>query len=210
MGLITITSVTFSPPAVGPQTITIRHRLTSDPDIAGSYTLDSSNVPVNQDGTLVSPFVIPGLADNISYTIKCNDNCSVSSFQQIVVVGTTTTSTTSTTSTTQAAYTVHVTSTLGGTVLTNVSGVSGFSLAGPLSPGQTQNGYHNTFTGTISMTLSGPPVVNGNAIIEKNHTIMQCILILTSDTFPKTVTFNSLTFSSTDLIDLQLNTGGCS
>lgn len=210
MGFITISSVTFSPPATGPQTITIRHRLTADPDIAGSYTLDSSNVAVNQNGTLVTPFVISGLLDNTSYTVKCNDNCSVSSFQQIIVIGTTTTTTTSTTTTTAPAYTVHVTSTLGSTVLTNVSGCPGFSLAGPLSPGQVQWGYHSTFTGAISMTLSGPPAISGNAVIERNHTIMDCIPILTSDTFPKTVTFMSLTFSSTDLIDLQLNSGACS
>lgn len=209
MGYITITSVTFSPPATGPQTITIRHRLTSDPDIPGSYTLDSSSVAVNQDGTLVAPFVIPGLLDNTSYTVKCNDNCSSSSFQQVIVIGTTTTSTSSTTTTTATPYTVHVTSTLGSTVLTNVSGLPGFTLSGPLSPGQTQWGYHNTFTGSISMTISGPPAVNGNAVLEKNHTIIDCQALLTSDTYPKTITFPSITFSSTDLIDLQLNNGAC-
>lgn len=209
MGYITITSVSFSPPATGPQTITIRHRLTSDPDIPGSYTLDSTTVAVQQSGTLVTPFSIFGLSDNTSYTIKCNDNCSSSSFQQIIVIGTTTTSTSSTSTTTAPPYTVHVTSTLGSTVLTNVSGVPGFTLSGPLSPGQVQWGYHSTFTGSISMTLSGPPAVSGNAVLEKNNTIMQCIPILTSDTFPKTVVFNSLTFSSSDLIDLQLNSGGC-
>lgn len=82
MGFIKITKVNFNPDPISPKTVTIRHRLTSAPDVSGSYTTDSIDVAVNIDGTFVETFWILNLLNETSYTVKIDTNCGEFSFQE--------------------------------------------------------------------------------------------------------------------------------
>lgn len=105
MGYIRVTAVTFSTPPSGIISVTIEYRLTSDPDIPGSYTTAGTGIPVNTDGTLVSPFNITGLTDGVSYTVKITPQCGGGSDQEAFITGITTTTTTSTTTSTSSTTT---------------------------------------------------------------------------------------------------------
>jgi hypothetical protein len=94
MAYIKINSITFSPPAIGSQVVTVQHKLASDPDVPGSYTIDDASLDVNADGTFVGgPFYINGLTDGIVYTIKITNNCSGEGTQENEFAGTTTSTT---------------------------------------------------------------------------------------------------------------------
>lgn len=75
MGFIQINSITFIPAPLSAKVVTIKHRLTSLPDIDGNYTTDATNVNVAIDGSLDTPFLITGLNDGTSYTVKIFSNC---------------------------------------------------------------------------------------------------------------------------------------
>lgn len=75
MASITLTSVTFDSTPASAQTATVKHRLTSDADISGSYTTDSTSVSIGTNGTLSTPLVISGLANNTSYTLWITTSC---------------------------------------------------------------------------------------------------------------------------------------
>lgn len=62
------------------QQITIKHRLTSDPDVDGSYTTDTTTQVVGVDGYLLPPYVITGLLSGTGYTVKIINNCDNSEF----------------------------------------------------------------------------------------------------------------------------------
>ena len=101
--------------------------------------------------------------------------------------------------------TVTVNSSLGGTLITSIVGISGFSLAGSVAPGGTDTGTHSAFTGTISATITGTPVVAGNVTLYKNGVLVQCIAVSAAGTF----TFSSQTFIVSDTILVSLGLGGC-
>src|ERR1700740_3044267 len=84
MGTITLTSVTQSGSPVLNQVVNIKIRLTSDPDVAASYT-DKGNFTVLPNGNFSSPAVISGLADATSYTLWLTAVCSDSSFTQVFI-----------------------------------------------------------------------------------------------------------------------------
>src|SRR6185312_7495166 len=71
--------VTLSGTPVYNQLVNIKIRLTSDPDVAASYT-DKGNFTVLPNGNFSTPVVISGLADSTSYTVWVTDTCSNSSF----------------------------------------------------------------------------------------------------------------------------------
>lgn len=79
MGTITLTSVTLSGTPIFNQVVNIKIRVTSDPDVAASYT-DKGNFTVLPNGNFSSPVVISGLADSTSYTVWVTSACSDSSF----------------------------------------------------------------------------------------------------------------------------------
>ena len=72
---IRIARVSFDNVPSANQIVTIEHRLTSDPDIIGSYTVDTTTQVVDVYGYLVPPFVITGLSSSTSYTVKIINNC---------------------------------------------------------------------------------------------------------------------------------------
>jgi hypothetical protein len=75
MATITLTNASFIATPGANQTVTVKHRLTSDPDVAGSYTTDTTNAVVLPNGNFVTPVVISGLSNNTSYTVWVSNNC---------------------------------------------------------------------------------------------------------------------------------------
>jgi hypothetical protein len=106
-----------------------------------------------------------------------------------------------------SSTTVIITTDLGGTQISGVTGIVGFTPTPsfPLSTGGTITGTHSGYTGTIAVTFTGTPAINGNVTLEVNGVIVQCIPVSAAGTF----TFNSRTYASTDVINLQGNTGSC-
>lgn len=84
MRTITLTSVTLSGTPVFNQVVNIKIRLTSDPNIAGSYT-DEGNFTVFPNGNFTFPVIISGLADATSYTLWVTSACSDSSFTSVFI-----------------------------------------------------------------------------------------------------------------------------
>lgn len=76
MGHITIQSVIFSPPSVTIRYVTIETKLASDPDSPAFYTLQGTHVAVLPSGDLSPDFIIDGLEDGVSYTVKITLECS--------------------------------------------------------------------------------------------------------------------------------------
>lgn len=70
---INLTSIAFAgniPPSAPMTGVIIRHRLTSDPDVIGSYITDRTDAVINTDGTFAgAPIVIGGLLYGVSYTV---------------------------------------------------------------------------------------------------------------------------------------------
>lgn len=75
MASITLSSVTFTQTPGGNQTATIRHRLTSDADVSGNYTTDTTTQTILTDGTLSPAYTISGLANSTSYTVWITSSC---------------------------------------------------------------------------------------------------------------------------------------
>ena len=112
MGYIRLTNVTFSPAPSGDVTVTVKYRLTSDPDVPGSYTTVTTTATVNSSGVFTPTVSIGGLTDGVSYTVVVTPNCGGAGASGTVTAGTTTTTTTTTVDPTgdpynESAYTVH-------------------------------------------------------------------------------------------------------
>lgn len=79
MASISIASVSFPgaiPPTVPITGVIIRHRVTADPDILGSYTTDTSVAVILTNGNIqAGPFVIGGLDNNVQYTVWVKPPC---------------------------------------------------------------------------------------------------------------------------------------
>jgi len=87
MGRIPINSIVFSTPPASPKVVTIKHKLTSDPDVNASYTTDTTTLSVPVNGDISPDFVISGLLDETSYTVKIFTNCGGGSIMQDIVTG---------------------------------------------------------------------------------------------------------------------------
>lgn len=57
------------------QICTIQHKLSSAPDVPGSWTTDTTTQVVLPTGVLSPAFVIHGLLNNTSYTVRGINNC---------------------------------------------------------------------------------------------------------------------------------------
>lgn len=106
-----------------------------------------------------------------------------------------------------SSNTVIITTDLGGTQISNVSGISGFtpSPSFPLSTGGTVTGTHAAFTGPISVTFTGTPVIAGNVYLQKNGGTPVCLNVTTAGTY----SFPSASYLATDVITLGGATGAC-
>lgn len=80
MSVIKLSTVEFENLPAAPVQVTVKHRLTSAPDVDGSYTTDSTTAIVNEDGEFDPEFFIEGLLFGTSYTVKIISNCDVANF----------------------------------------------------------------------------------------------------------------------------------
>ncbi len=87
MGYIRISAITWVTPPSSAKVSTIKHRLTSDPDVPGSYTTDSTTTSIEVSGDIIPDVDILGLADETSYTVKINSNCGGASATQVFTTG---------------------------------------------------------------------------------------------------------------------------
>lgn len=71
---IVIKGIGFSHTPSAPQNVTIKYRKTSDPDVAGSYTLVSDNVTVPVTGNIEPDITIGGLVAD-TYSLVIINNC---------------------------------------------------------------------------------------------------------------------------------------
>ena len=76
---ITLNSVSVAIPGLKGQTVTVKYRLSSDPDVAASYTTVGSVIPISPSGVFNSPVVINGLSPSTTYTVWVINLCSKSS-----------------------------------------------------------------------------------------------------------------------------------
>lgn len=68
------------------QVFTIIYRLTSDPDVPGSYTTATTSQTVTPAGVCSPPLVVGGLLYGTSYTFRAINNCNTSyTVDQVVV-----------------------------------------------------------------------------------------------------------------------------
>lgn len=103
--------------------------------------------------------------------------------------------------------TVLVSSDAAGIVITDISGISGYSLSQSLAAGNSDTGTHGTFTGTIAAIFTGTPLLNCNAYLTVNNVFVQCRNI--PNTNGGNVSFDSRTYYSTDIINVSFNLGAC-
>lgn len=122
---------------------------------------------------------------------------------------TTTTTTTSTTTTTTQAFTVRVTNSLPGTTVTDVNNTPGFNIFIPVGVGDIAEGFHNAFTGSVQMIIDGPPIFNGNAALEKDGVLIDCVAVTTGGVYPMTINFISQSYFLSHVIHVSLNIGSC-
>lgn len=104
--------------------------------------------------------------------------------------------------------TVLISSDAAGTVITDISGISGYTLSQSLSAGSSDTGTHGTFTATIAATFTGTPIVNCNAYLTVNNVFVQCVNL--PNTNGGSISFNTRTYYSTDIINISFNLGACS
>lgn len=90
--------------------------------------------------------------------------------------------------------------------VTDVTGLTGYTLSGSVAPSGTDTGGHSAFTGQIVLTLTSSGLFTGNkAALLLNGTLIQCIDVVLGPS----VTFNSASFAATDNIQILLSIGAC-
>jgi hypothetical protein len=105
---------------------------------------------------------------------------------------------------TRSATTVIISNQSSDVNITNVTGISGYTLLSTLTPSNSDAGTHDAFTGTITLTLSGGSPLDGSASMLLNGTLIQCVAIASTS-----LTFNSASFAETDTITITLSDSAC-
>jgi hypothetical protein len=141
-----------------------------------------------------SPIIIPGLSPS-DYEGYVESDCDGSFSSGATFV-------------TNDYYNVDITNDLPNLVITNVTGIGGFTFSGPVPVGGRDTGVHTAFTAIIQVTTTGIAAITGNLALVRNGIVIDCINIPSSTT-PGVLTFTSQTFVGTDLIQIELNTGTC-
>lgn len=85
MASITISNLTWSATPGVNQIVDVRYRLTSDPDVIGSYITVATNLSVPASGTLTSPLVIGSLLNNTSYTVWVQNTCAGAGYKKAFI-----------------------------------------------------------------------------------------------------------------------------
>lgn len=102
---------------------------------------------------------------------------------------------------------VSITSSAAGVVVTDITGIAGFTLSQFVNPGDSITGIHTAFFNAITVTFTGTPVVDENLTVYVNGTAVACTDI--PNTSGGTISISSISVSATDLLSLAFNTGQC-
>jgi hypothetical protein len=105
---------------------------------------------------------------------------------------------------TRSATTVTISNQSSELSITNVTGISGYTLSATLSPSNSDTGTHDAFTGVISLTMTGGSPFDGSASLLLNGTMIQCVNITSGS-----LSFNSASFAETDLITITISDSAC-
>ena len=108
---------------------------------------------------------------------------------------------------TNSATNVTLTSSAGGITIVDIQGIVGFTLPYNLTAGQTITGEHDAFLSTITVTFTGTPAVDENAVLYKNGTQISCTNI--PNTSGGSFSFSAASFALTDQLAVAFNTGMC-
>lgn len=93
-----------------------------------------------------------------------------------------------------------------GIVITNLTGISGFTLAANINPGANISALHGAFFGPITFTWTGTPTFFANATLQLNGTVVQCKDIVGAG---GSASFNAISIGATDVLRIDFNTGSC-
>lgn len=99
-----------------------------------------------------------------------------------------------------------------GNIITNVTGIAGFTFGSPVNEGQTQTGTHLAFTGVISVTVLNPYSLSDpyNGVqLSVNGTPVECVTIIPGSLFGQTINFSSATYAATDVIGIAYDFNIC-
>lgn len=94
--------------------------------------------------------------------------------------------------------------------ITNITNLSGFTLGSNVNEGQSQGGFHSTFTNTIEVELVNQLGTSNNVSLYVNDSFVECSPVTVESLFPQTHTFSSATYASTDVIKIVYDQGDCS
>lgn len=72
---IVLQQITFDTLVTVVQTVTIAHKLATDPDT--SFVVDTTTQLVSPNGILQPEYIISGLANTTNYTVRFNNSCGV-------------------------------------------------------------------------------------------------------------------------------------
>jgi hypothetical protein len=97
---------------------------------------------------------------------------------------------------TQACGDVQISNALIGVTITDVTGISGYSLTGTIASGESRYGTHTSFTGNIQLSVTG--VTYGTALLIKDGSLIN------TKPVSSTITFDSFTFAIGEHIIIQL------
>lgn len=190
--VLNITNITYGNTPATNQTISVYYRQSGTP----TYTLYNSAITVGADGTVLTPIAI-SLSPGISYDIQVVDNCSSPAAPFVMTV-----------TAPGNTYTVKMTSDAYGVTVTAVGGLTGFTLAAPLTAGGFAYGTHNALTGavvTLSVTFGSPVPPQVSAIMKVNGTQIDCANLTGTGTFP----FGAHNFNLTDFVEIDLQQASC-
>lgn len=159
MGQITISSVGFGfTPALN-QSVTISYRLSTAPDVPGSYTIVTTNATVLPNGNLSPEITIFNLTEGLSYYVKIVNNCGGTGVQTMYTIPQTTLAPTTVAQTTLPFATTGAVTTAEQILveydfkeLNGANALFGYGV-GPIGGGNTGPGFFGNASGVFFVPL---------------------------------------------------------
>lgn len=104
---------------------------------------------------------------------------------------------------TTANNVIEVSNNSAAAVITNITGVSGYTFPGPLASGEDDIDTHNAFTGVVSVTITG--TITEGCLLFYYGDVLQTLDVAGAGTY----NFPSTTILITEYIQIVLNDGAC-
>lgn len=106
---------------------------------------------------------------------------------------------------------VQVEDPLGGSSnkITSVTGITGFTLPSEVTEGNYKGGYHDAFTGAITVNIVQPISVSNGLRLYINDAEIECVSVNTASPFSVPYAFASQTYAATDVIRIVYMSTDC-